>query len=240
MQFFDTHIHLADFKQEPQELMSRLKKAGVEKCVCVSAHVRDWPIVAEFARNFAFRVVPAFGLHPWYVDEFDATFEHDLEAYLEEFPSALIGECGFDRLKNTDMAAQKKVFDIELDLALRYHRPLLLHTVKADDVMQKYDALLPQNSVFHSFSGSKERAAQLKKFGFYFAVNQKFWGKKNADDILKSIPQDKLLIESDAPYQSDVEDLEELVKNIAKVLQKDEKETADKLYLNALEVLIDD
>ena len=240
MQFFDTHIHLADFKQEPQELMARLKKAGVEKCVCVSAHVRDWPIVAEFARNFAFRVVPAFGLHPWYVDEFGATFEHDLEAYLEEFPAALIGECGFDRLKNTDVTAQKKVFVIELDLARRYHRPLLLHTVKADDVMQKYDALLPQNSVFHSFSGSKERAAQLQKFGFYFAVNQKFWGKKNANDILKSIAQDRLLIESDAPYQSDVEDLERLVKNIAKVLQKDEKETADKLYLNALEALIDD
>ena len=241
MQFFDTHIHLADFgTNKPEDIMAYLDEFGVKKCVCVSAHIKDWPLVADFARNFAFRVVPAFGLHPWYVKEAGDTFQNDLETYLEEFPSALIGECGFDKLKNQDIDAQKKVFDVELDLALRYHRPLLLHTVKSDGVMQEYDAFLPQNSVFHSFSGSLERAKQIKKFGFYIAVNRKFFNKKDAEDILKTIDKNKLLIETDAPYQSKAEDLPEVVKKIAQILNQDEKQTADMLYLNALEALVND
>ena len=234
MRFFDTHIHLTDFDNtDLSALILRLKKAGIDKCVCVSSCPDDWKKTAKAARDFAFDIIPAFGIHPWYIKQTHLNWQHDLEEYLKEFCNACVGECGFDTLKNTDIEAQKEIFDIQLEFSKLYRRPLLLHAVKADEILQNYQAVLPENTVFHSFSGSLERARQLTKFGFYFAINTRFFQKKEAVRILQTIAPDRLLIETDAPYQNTPEDLTYLVKRIAEVLQKDVRETSEMIYLNA-------
>ena len=184
MRFFDTHIHLTDFKNTNlSELILRLKSAGIDKCVCVSSCPDDWEKVAKAAHDFAFDIIPAFGIHPWYIKQTHLNWQHDLEEYLKKFSDAPVGECGFDTLKNTDIEAQKEIFNIQLEFSKLYHRPLLLHAVKADEILQNYQAVLPENTVFHSFSSSLERARQLTKFGFYFAINTRFFQKKEADRI---------------------------------------------------------
>lgn len=239
--FFDVHIHLTDFDNiKPDVLMSRLKKAGVAKCVCVSAHRNDWAKVAKLAHDFPFEVVPAFGLHPWYVGEATNGWKEELAMYLDEFPESVIGECGFDRLKRVDFEAEKEVFEVQLDLANEKARPLIIHSVKADEDMQKYDAFLPEKSIFHSFSSSKERLNKILKFVFYISVNKRFFSKGDSREILISIPLSRLLIETDAPYQSDVEDLKDVVSKIAEIKQSEVKTIEKELYLNAVEVLIND
>ena len=236
---FDAHIHLSNFKDiSPAELIGRLKFAGIQKCVCVSAHPDDWAKAAAFARSFEFEVVPCFGLHPWYINDAHQGWAKRLEEYLLEFETALIGECGFDRLKNSDFESAKKVFEPQLELAYALKRPLMLHMVKADDWLENYFGRLPQNSIFHSFSGSIELCKRVLKFGHLISVNKKFFNKKDAAKILEYTPLENILIETDAPFQSMPEDLSAVASKIAEIKGCSEEGTRQRLYMNALEKLV--
>jgi len=236
MPFFDVHIHLSDFTNvRPAELMERLEKACIRKCVCVSAHPNDWEIAALFARTFKFEVIPCFGVHPWYVCNLRKDWLQILENYLLEFPCALIGECGFDKLKNSDFESMKRVFEPQLELAYALKRPLMLHTVKADAWLENYWGRLPEISVFHSFSGSIEMLRKILKFGHFISINKKFFKRKDALKILEYAPLENIFLETDAPFQSMPEDLSFVVQQIARIKNLSYEETAQKLYLNALE-----
>jgi len=236
--FFDAHIHLSDFKDiSPKELIGRLKLAGIQKCVCVSAHPDDWEKTAAFARAFEFEVIPCFGLHPWYAADAVSDWTRGLEDYLLEFEAALIGECGFDRLKNPDFESAQKVFEPQLELAYAFKRPLMLHMVRADTWLENYFGRLPQNSIFHSFSGSIEMLKKILKFGHMISINKKFFNKKDAVQILAYAPLENVLIETDAPFQSMPEDLDFVASRIAEIKGLSEEETRQRLYTNALEKL---
>ena len=238
MSFFDVHIHLSDFKDvTPLVLMERLEKAGIQKCVCIGAHPDDWEKTAFFARTFKFEVLPCFGVHPWYVHNLRKDWPQILENYLLEFEDALIGECGFDRLKNPDFESAQKIFDAQLELSLALKRPLMLHMVKADIWLENYFGRLPEKSVFHSFSGSVEILKKILKFGHFISINKKFFSKKDAVKILEYAPLENILTETDAPFQSMPEDLRFVVQKIADIKGVDQNEAVQKLYVNALEKL---
>lgn len=241
MYFFDTHIHLADFKNIKKDcLIACLHQKGIEKCVCVSSHVSDWEKVADFARSYPFDVVPAFGLHPWYGEEYFLDFKQNLISYIEMFPDAAIGECGFDRIKGVDFDTQKKIFEAQVEVSFEYNRPLIVHAVKADMWLQDYYGMLPQKTIFHSFSGSVEIVKKLFKYGFYVSVNHKFLNKKDYRKILENTPIEKLLIETDAPFQSEIDELSDLVQKISDIYSINVDEVAQKLYLNAMEIFVND
>lgn len=233
MIFFDTHIHLTDIPVF--ETVDILPKNGIKKCVCVSAKPGDWEKVETLADRYSSEIVPSFGFHPWYISQ-DQTWREKLRMLVERFENAAIGECGFDKAAKADWNVQKDVFDCQLELALEYKRPLILHVVKSENMIMPYFGKLPLKSVFHSFSGSVQMLKQIIKFNHYLSVNKRFFRKKNAVEILKSVPIDRLLMETDAPFQSAVSDLKSLVEEIAKVRQEDTDYLAQKLYLNAEEV----
>ena len=241
MRFFDAHIHLTDFEGIPsKKLIADLKDNGIEKCVCVTAKVDDWEKAAKFAHDFPFEVVPCFGVHPWYAPEAKKGWDKELELYLKEFDGAIIGECGLDRLKSTDIAKETEVFEKQVELAFFYNRPLMLHMVKADMWLEKYWGRLPEKSVFHSFSGSVELLKKLINFNHYVSVNKIFFNKKDAGKILKYAPMDRLLVETDAPFQSEINDLKNVVQNIAEMKNENIEELAQKLYFNAVDVFVND
>ncbi len=241
MLFFDAHIHLTDFENlKPENLMADLQKAGVEKCVCVAAKISDWEKIAKFANGFPFEVVPSFGVHPWYALDAKPNFIDELKTYLQKFDNAVIGECGFDGLKSKNEEMERKVFEAQLECAFEYKRPLMLHMVKADMFLEKYWGRLPEKSVFHSFSGSIEILKKILKFGHYISVNERFFKKKNATEILNYAPTERLLVETDAPFQSEISDLKSVAEKIAKIKQEMPEDLSRKLYLNTLEVFIGD
>jgi len=237
MRLFDAHIHLTEFEQiEAEGLIEDLQRAGIEKCVCVTAKPEDWEMAAKFAHDFPFEVIPSFGLHPWYACGAKRGWEKELEIYLKEFDEAIIGECGFDKLKATDFEKERHVFEKQVEFAFEYQRPLMLHMVKADMWLERYWGRLPERSVFHSFSGSSGLLKKIINFNNYISVNNRFFNKKDAEDILKKVPLEKLLTETDAPFQSDISDLKEVVARIAEIKNLTFEETAKRLYLNAMKV----
>lgn len=237
MQFCDTHIHLQDIKTDLNEFIKTAKSLGINRFITVCATESDWKKAAAIAAAYPKSVTPAFAVHPWYTKQAQTDWEKRLEKMLNEYPEALIGECGFDLLKNKDIKTQAEVFDIHLQLAKKYHRPLLIHAVKAEMPLAAYWQKMPEKFIIHSFNGSGQILEKTIKHGGCVSLNAKILNKKNADEILRFIPAEHLLFESDAPYQTRVEDIIGLCKRIAAAQGKSVENLAQIVYANSIEVL---
>lgn len=237
MRFVDTHIHLQDFDTPAEEVICLLRQNGVDKCICISATEDDWDKVAALAQNFPQTVIPAFAVHPWYVQSAKSGWQERLEQKLKDFPQALIGECGLDLLKGAEISLQQKVFEEHIALVKQYNRPLLLHMVKAWSLLNDYLKMLPQPFVFHSFSGSSEMLRQVIKYDGYIAINAKILQIKHAKEVIKDVPKDRLLLETDAPYQSKISDLPHLCEKIALIRGERVEDLVDNVYYNSLRII---
>lgn len=241
MRFIDTHIHLQDFPAiKPNALMQKISENKIEKCICVSSKPEDWPKVSSWADNFPAAVVPAFAVHPWYINDLPANWADNLENLLTSYPAALIGECGFDTLKNQNMVLQQQVFDIHISLAHTYRRTLLIHAVRAQNLLEHYWKKLPPKFVIHSFNGSLELLKQIVKAGGYASFNLKIFKNKQSKAILQYIPDDRILLESDGPYQSSFANLAWLCEKIGEIRNKSLEEMSSLIYVNSEEIMHND
>ena len=174
MQFIDSHIHLQEYKtNDAQQIISDLQSNGFSKVVCASTSPKDWAKVADYASSSKDFIVPAFGLHPWYLSDYEHDFIEILTNYLTKFSNSWVGECGLDKLKtNNNLVDQENILKLQIDIAKSFNRPLSLHMLKAEQEMVKFLNDMPHNFMFHSFSGSKEFLLLSLKKGAVFLYDK--------------------------------------------------------------------
>ena len=204
----DAHIHLADLIDRDQGFPERMTAGW--SCCAASHDEAEWDRV-EVLRPRLPPFVSSFGIHPQNAVWTDADFLSRLAA---EGRIVAIGEAGFDffgdrpeRVRDTDNeVAQRAVFEYQLELALRLGLPLLLHLRKAMDLAFAYAARLRRlpAAVFHSFPGSGADAQSLvaKGVNAFFSFGAPVLnGNKHAAAACAAVPLDRLLAETDAPWQ---------------------------------------
>lgn len=215
MYYTDSHIHLQDYKsQEVKNIVTAAKKNNVRRLVNASAHPRDWEMVQKLATEYPDTIIPAFGVHPWHIDAAPADWAEQLEQILAENPAALVGECGIDRLKNTDVAAQSAILQKHIGLAQKYRRPLIIHAVKAVEVLQNLLAFMPACTIFHSYAGPAEWGRQIQAHGYFIGLNFALLRKQNAAELVRALDITRILLETDGPYQSGEKNRETLPANL--------------------------
>lgn len=167
--------------------------------------VKDWQAVYDLAKSSP-RIIPSFGLHPWFLKDAPVSWRDTLRHYLQAIPSG-VGEVGLDRVRNDiPFEQQEEVFREQVEIALSYNRPLSIHSVKSDErVLAILKSTGQRNFGFlmHSFTGSKEIARKLLDLGAYLSLSGATLhheGQK-ARSLLGYIPRDRLLLETDAPNQ---------------------------------------
>lgn len=152
-------------------------------------------------------LLQSFGLHPQEPLLENLPF---LEGLLQEKRVQAVGECGLDFFTpefSANRAAQEKAFAAQLELAARYGFPAIVHARKAMQEIFAAAAALKKVPavVFHSFAGSPMDARSLldKGINAYFSFGKPLMnGNKKAISCVRRLPADRLLLETDAPYQT--------------------------------------
>lgn len=233
MQFTDSHLHLQEYKtNDAQQIIAKLRALGFTKVVCASTSPQDWQHVAHMVLLAPDMVIPAFGVHPWYLESADSNFAAELKAILRRFPAAWVGECGLDNLKAGNPKKQEQFFVAQIDIAKELGRPLNIHALKADNAIIRLLPQMPQRFMLHSFSGSKEILTAALKHGAYISLSAAILKRKNHLDVVRALPKERLLLESDGPFLSDYTDIPSLAKTIAEIKNIDYASLVAQVNLN--------
>ena len=209
--FVDSHAHLADeaFDSDRVDVIERARAAGAHAIVCIGESL----VASERAREIA-TLHPHFvfftaGIHPHDASSFSAGRDLPrLESALADGARA-IGECGLDyHYDNSPRPAQREAFEAQLDLARRLRLPVVVHTRDAEDDTRGLAIAAGRGGVigvFHCYTGSHGLARAALDVGWYVSFSGIITFNKWTDDaLLRLIPDDRLLVESDSPYLAPV------------------------------------
>ena len=205
MNLFDTHCHLQDPRlfSRLEEVLRAAGKAGVRAMLCCGAEEDDWPRVVEMARRFP-SIVPALGVHPLYDTQRRPGWLDRLKGLLLE-SGAAVGEIGLDHaMKPRNERDQEEVFVAQLRLAIELNRPVSIHCRQAWGRMPELLRTIgvpKAGAVIHSYSGGKDLVRPLIDLGVYLSFSGSITRSNNRRgcEAVPSIPQDRLLVETDSP-----------------------------------------
>jgi len=209
--FIDSHAHLADaaFSGDRDDVVARARQAGAVAVICIGESLATATIAAQCAAENRGFVFATAGIHPHDAASFDADRDMpQLRAFLRG-PAVAVGECGLDyHYDNSPRATQRAVFSAQLGLAAEVGKPVIVHTREAEDDTRALIAEARAASVvgvLHCYTGSHALAEFAIDAGWYVSFAGIVTFKKWADDdLLRLVPRDRLLVESDSPYLAPV------------------------------------
>ncbi len=139
----------------------------------------------------------SIGIHPWHI--YDAAFQFEaLSKYVSDSNVFAIGECGLDKICNTDFQLQKKIFTQQVKLANEVGKPLIIHCVKAFSelllILRKQQNKTPV--IFHGFNKNMRLANELIQAGYYLSFGKAVFSK-SMEDVIRSMPVNQLFFEND-------------------------------------------
>jgi TatD DNase family protein len=211
MEFVDSHAHLADpaFDHDRDAVIARAVGAGASAIVCIGESIAAAGRAAAIAARHAGVCFHTAGVHPHDAAGFDAT--RDLAAIREEVArgAVAIGECGLDyHYDHSPPINQRAAFVAQLDLAAELQRAVVVHTREAEDdtrAMVEEAGRGGVVGVLHCYTGTIALAEAALAVGWYVSFSGIVTFKRWSDDaVIRVVPDDRLLIESDSPYLAPV------------------------------------
>lgn len=203
--YYDAHVHLAHpgLANALDDLRQAYKHIGLRQAVLVGTSPRDWSAVCQMADGDP-RFIPAVGLHPWQVNKAATNWQEQVCQYLDN-GVGVIGEIGLDQwIEGHDIEAQLAAFRWQLSLATERNLPTSIHCLKAHEpLLQTLRQVNRPKRGFalHAYNGPPDTIPELLDLGAYFSINggQLKPNAKRIHELILSVPEDRLLIETDAP-----------------------------------------
>lgn len=272
MEYFESHAHYDDekFNIDREKLIEQMYKENVTKIISAGYSLDGSIRGIELSKKYDF-IYTTVGISPNdlnnnykkeinYIDDILEKYFNDKKSLsniekidsLDKIPKIVaVGEIGLDYHYNEDKDMQKEAFNLQINLANKYNLPIVIHTREA--VMDTLKILKNNNvknvGTFHCCPFNRELVKEALRLGFYisFGGTCTFKNAKNAEEIVKMVPDDKFLIETDSPYlapepvrgtRNDSRNLKYIVKKIAEFKQESEEAIAKKSYENATRLFL--
>ena len=247
-----SHLFLEEFADDLPQVMQRAREAGVTHIFMPnidSTTIESLLSVCAAYKEFCF---PMIGLHPTSVNK---NYKKELDIVAGQLASSngyvAIGEIGLDLYwDKTFLREQLLAFEKQVEWALEYHLPIVIHTREAFDYI--YKVLQPYKEtgltgIYHSFTGTSEEAAKLLDFpGFMIGINGVVTFKKSQlPEVLKDVPLAHIVLETDSPYLTPVPNrgkrnesarLKDTLIKVAEIYRESPEVVAEATSENALKV----
>lgn len=225
----DTHAHLEEILCDTRGEVSQIILAG--------ANLETSKKNIDLAKKYDF-LFPAVGIHPQESGE-------DVEKLKKLITKEVIaiGECGLEFMDNYDRDKQEKCFRKQIELAQKYKLPLIIHARKAVDetveILKEYKNI---TGVFHCYAGGIKRIKKINELDFYFGIDGNLTYEDGLIDVVKDIPKNRLILETDCPYLTPVPFrgqenkpayIKYIYEKVAKIWEMNLSETEKKIDENA-------
>jgi TatD DNase family protein len=267
-----THVHFAAFAEDKNAVIQRALDAGVWM-INVGTQRDTSRMAIETADAYDTGVYAAVGLHPIHTEKSyhdtqelgsdGAEFVSRGEMFSYDYYKKLavhkkvvaIGECGLDyyRLGEDTKQTQSNTFLRHIQLAHDIQKPLMIHCRNAFNdliaILKSNFKYLKSNDpgVIHFFTGSTDDAKKLLDLGFLFSFGGVVTFARDYDDVLRYIPLDRIVLETDAPYVAPIPYrgkrnepvyIAEVAKKISEVISIPEKTISTETTKNALRLFV--
>ncbi|MBT2968629.1 MAG: TatD family hydrolase [Candidatus Thiodiazotropha sp. (ex Ctena orbiculata)] len=202
----DAHSHFDDasFDADREQALTRARDAGIVEQIIPAVKAAWWPRIKQLCKENG-GLHPSYGLHPMYLGDHR---EEDLQALrkwvTDEHPIA-IGECGLDfYIDDQRPEQQQHYFEGQLRIAVDHELPVIIHARRSVEevinTLRRYPGIV---GMLHSYSGSEQQARRLIDMGFYLSFGGPitYERAKRLHRLIKSLPLDAILLETDSPDQ---------------------------------------
>lgn len=249
MNIFDSHAHYDDeaFDGDREELLNEIRDSGIEYIVNAGSNLESSRRTIHLADKYNF-IYAAIGIHPQDAGEYDDKSYKILKDMCSNSKIVAVGEIGLDYYwEGYNKDVQKRAFEEQVKLALEMNLPIIVHDREAHqdtmDMVKKY-IKSGLRGVMHCYSGSAEMALEYVDMGFYIGFTGVITYKNavKSVDVLKQVPIDKVLIETDCPYltpvpfrgkRNDSRHLKYVIEKACEVLNMDSERFASATSSNA-------
>ena len=207
----ETHCHL-DYLDD-NELADTLVKttaAGIERIITIAVSPANLDKVLQLTRQ-ADNIWGTQGIHPHEAASYDDQVEATIRKQLVDPRILAVGEIGLDyHYDHADRAVQRTVFERQLQLAVEFDLPVVIHTREADEdtraILRAFSPSLKRKGVLHSFTSGLALAEYALSEGFTLGFNgiATFNSAENVREVIAATPVEQILLETDSPYLTPV------------------------------------
>lgn len=208
--FVDSHCHInfPELYQNIDSILSKMSSNKVTHALCVSVTLDKLPDIFKIANTYP-HIFASVGVHPDYEDIEEPSVD-ELCRFAKEKKVVAIGETGLDYFRVLgDLSWQRDRFRTHIKAAIRSNLPLIIHTRNAaEDTLKimREEGANHVGGVMHCFTESLDVALEAIKLNFYISFSGIVTFKNATDlkEVVKAIPLDRILIETDSPYLAPV------------------------------------
>jgi TatD DNase family protein len=200
------HLNLDDYAPDLDAVIERARAAGVHGILVPGIGLDSCARALEIAERHPM-VRVAVGIHPHEALEWSAEAEARLREWARRPEVVAIGEIGLDFYRDwSPFDAQRTAYAAQLELARELDLPVIIHDRNAhEEVLGGIEAAPGSRGVLHCFSGGPPDAERAIGLGFHISFTGTLtFGKGKADRVLKRVPPERLLLETDGPYMAPV------------------------------------
>lgn len=207
MPWFDAGVNLLDKRFDADEVIQRAKDAGVEKLCIITTHPSEWDAAVALYNKYPTHCCYTIGVHPHNAKDVTPSDYKRLRELAQQNGCVAIGECGLDFNRNfSPQPVQLAVFEAQLDIAAALDLPVYLHERDAfDEQVALLAEYMPRikGGIAHCFTGNAEQVEHYLALGLYIGITGWVCDEKRGEalrEAVKSIPLNRLILETDAPY----------------------------------------
>ncbi len=198
----DSHAHIySEYYDDIYSLVDSLKNNNVINVINAGVDIKTSKEVIRLYDEYNHFLLPSVGIHPENIERYDI---NKLEELIINNKVYAIGEIGLDYNYNSEnKEEQKELFNKQLDLAVKYKLPIIVHT--RDSIQDCFDMLKKRKlkGVIHCFSGSYEMAKEFIKIGYKLGIGGVLTFKNSRlNELIEKIDLENIILETDSPYLS--------------------------------------